>query len=67
MYAIIETGGKQYRVSEGDTVKIENIESSDPVTFENYNFILKRRDLFFVNKNWESKSLGIFHRIGRPV
>ena len=34
MYAIIESGGKQYRVSEGDTVKIENIESTDPVTFE---------------------------------
>jgi len=26
MYAIIETGGKQYRVSEGDVIKIEKIE-----------------------------------------
>ncbi|UCD35676.1 MAG: 50S ribosomal protein L21 [Nitrospiraceae bacterium] len=34
MYAIIETGGKQYRVSEGDIVTIEKLESQDPVTFE---------------------------------
>ena len=25
MYAIIETGGKQYKVSEGDTVKVEKL------------------------------------------
>jgi len=24
-FAVIETGGKQYRVSEGDTIKIEKI------------------------------------------
>ncbi len=37
MYAIIETGGKQYRVSEGDVVKIEKIEDkkSVTVTFDN--------------------------------
>ena len=29
MYAIIETGGKQYRVSEGDKLKIEKIETKD--------------------------------------
>jgi large subunit ribosomal protein L21 len=27
MYAIIETGGKQYRVSSGDTVKVDLIQS----------------------------------------
>ena len=26
MYAVIKTGGKQYRVSEGETLKIEKIE-----------------------------------------
>ena len=26
MYAVIKTGGKQYRVAEGDVVKIEKIE-----------------------------------------
>ncbi len=35
MYAIIETGGKQYRVSEGDTLKIEKIDESKSVTFGN--------------------------------
>ena len=35
MYAIIETGGKQYRVSEGETVKIEKIDNKKSVTFNN--------------------------------
>ncbi|MTW20037.1 50S ribosomal protein L21 [Allochromatium palmeri] len=36
MYAVIQTGGKQYRVSEGDTVKIEKLtaETGDSVDFE---------------------------------
>ncbi|RJQ20299.1 MAG: 50S ribosomal protein L21 [Nitrospiraceae bacterium] len=35
MFAIIETGGKQYRVSEGDVLKIEKIAESDgTVTFD---------------------------------
>ncbi len=36
MYAIIETGGKQYRVQEGDIVFIEklNVEAGDTVTFD---------------------------------
>jgi large subunit ribosomal protein L21 len=25
MYAVIETGGKQYRVSEGDTIRVEKL------------------------------------------
>ena len=37
-FAIIETGGKQYMVSEGDTVKIEKIsgefKTGDSVTFD---------------------------------
>ncbi|GBE04735.1 MAG TPA: 50S ribosomal protein L21 [Nitrospirae bacterium] len=33
MYAIIETGGKQYRVSEGDILKIERIDNKKSVTF----------------------------------
>ena len=33
-YAVIVTGGKQYRVSEGDTLKIEKIEDKDSVTFD---------------------------------
>lgn len=29
MYAIIETGGKQYRVSEGDVVTVEKLEANE--------------------------------------
>ena len=36
MYAIIATGGKQYKVSEGDLVKIEklDVQEGDTVTFD---------------------------------
>ncbi|HEX3025780.1 MAG TPA: 50S ribosomal protein L21 [Clostridia bacterium] len=36
MYAVIETGGKQYRVQEGDTVFVEKlgVEENDAVVFD---------------------------------
>ena len=34
MYAIIETGGKQYQVKEGDVVFVEKIEAEDNVKFD---------------------------------
>ena len=36
MYAVIKTGGKQYRVSEGDTLRIETIDANpgDSIEFE---------------------------------
>ena len=36
MYAVLETGGKQYRVTAGDTLEIERlaIEAGQPVTFD---------------------------------
>ncbi len=36
MYAIIATGGKQYKVSEGDTIKVEKlgVEAGDTVKFD---------------------------------
>jgi large subunit ribosomal protein L21 len=36
MYAVIETGGKQYRVAPGDTVEVELLEAEagKPVTFD---------------------------------
>lgn len=36
MYAIIETGGKQYRVSEGDVIRVEKLEIADgeKITFD---------------------------------
>ncbi|MFI3174548.1 MAG: 50S ribosomal protein L21 [Bacillota bacterium] len=36
MYAIIETGGKQYKVAEGDVITVEklNVEAGAEVTFD---------------------------------
>jgi large subunit ribosomal protein L21 len=34
MYAVIKTGGKQYRVSEGDTLKVETIDAEEGATVE---------------------------------
>lgn len=36
MYAVIQTGGKQYRVAQGDTVRVEKLEGKigDTVTFD---------------------------------
>lgn len=32
MYAVVETGGKQYRVSEGDTLRLEKLHADDGAT-----------------------------------
>ena len=36
MYAIIATGGKQYKISEGDVIKVEKLDAQagDTVTFD---------------------------------
>ncbi len=36
MYAVIETGSKQYRVTSGDTLEVERlpVEAGQPVTFD---------------------------------
>jgi large subunit ribosomal protein L21 len=34
MYAVIKTGGKQYRVSEGDTLRVEKLDGSAGETIE---------------------------------
>ena len=36
MYAIIATGGKQYKVSEGDVIRVEklDVEAGNAVTFD---------------------------------
>ena len=36
MYAVLETGGKQYRVAQGDTLEIERleVEAGQPFTFD---------------------------------
>lgn len=40
MYAIIETGGKQYKIKEGDTIKIEKIEGEVGGTIELDNVLM---------------------------
>jgi large subunit ribosomal protein L21 len=53
MYAVIKTGGKQHRVSEGDVVAIEKIDGGkgDAVVFDQVLMVEKEGDI----------------RIGRPV
>ena len=34
MYAVIQTGGKQYRVAEGDTLKVEKLEAAEGENIE---------------------------------
>jgi hypothetical protein len=36
----------------------------DEEIFLQYNYILKRREIFIVNKNWGDVNLSLFHRIG---
>jgi large subunit ribosomal protein L21 len=53
MYAVIKTGGKQHRVSEGDVIAIEKIngDKGDAVVFEQVLMVEKEGDI----------------RIGRPL
>ena len=34
MYAVIKTGGKQYRVKEGDSLKVEKLDAEEGATVE---------------------------------
>ncbi len=47
MYAIIKTGGKQYKVSEGDLVRVEklNAEIGESVSFEDVLLVKSDSDL----------------------
>ena len=47
MLAIIKTGGKQYKVAEGDKIKVEKIEGEDgaKITFDEVLFIGDEKDV----------------------
>ena len=47
MYAVIETGGKQYKVQEGDTIFVEKIkaEEGDKIDFSKVLFVANDGDL----------------------
>lgn len=49
MYAIVETGGKQYRVQEGDVVFVEKLEAEDgsAVTFDKVLAVSKEGSVSF--------------------
>ena len=44
VYAVIETGGKQYRISEGDTIRVERLQSETGSTVELANVLLLGKD-----------------------
>jgi len=44
MYAIIETGGKQYRVQEGDTLKVELLDAEAGQTVEIDKVLMVNKD-----------------------
>lgn len=47
MYAIIKTGGKQYRVAEGDVTTVEKLaaEANDSVTFDEVLTVVNNSDV----------------------
>ncbi len=44
MYAIIETGGKQYKVSENDIIKVEKLNAEEGTDFEFSKVLLINKD-----------------------
>ncbi len=75
MYAVIETGGKQYKVSEGDTLFIEKLETAEgeTVTFDKVLAVADGEDVKFgaptvegatveanVVKNGKAKKIYVF-------
>ena len=61
MHAIIETGGKQYKVTEGDTLFIEKLEAEagQAITFDKVLAILGG-DKATIVKNGKGKKIRIF-------
>lgn len=49
MYAIIEVGGKQYKVSEGDILKIEKVDNNGEVEFKNILMVSDGENVSFGN------------------
>lgn len=44
MYAVIETGGKQYRVSKGDTIRVEKLPGDEGSAVEFANVLAIKND-----------------------
>ncbi len=56
MFAIIKTGGKQYKVAEGDTIRIEKLDAEvgETVTFEDVKLLAKDDGAITDKKDLES-------------
>ncbi len=56
MYAIIKTGGKQYKVAEGDTIKVEKLDAEigETVTFDDVKLLAKDDGAVVDKKELES-------------
>ncbi len=52
MYAVIATGGKQYKVAEGDIIRVEKLDAADgaSVTFDNIIAIMSDKDVLVGDK-----------------
>ena len=59
MYAIIATGGKQYKVSEGDVIRVEKLgaEAGDSVKFDQVLLVNKDGEIVVGNPTVESASV----------
>jgi large subunit ribosomal protein L21 len=59
MYAVIETGGKQYKVQEGDVVFVEKLTAEDgaTVTFDKVLALSKEETMSFGNPVVENASV----------
>jgi len=56
MYAIIKTGGKQYKVAEGDTIKVEKLDAEigETVAFDDVKLLAKDDGAVVDKKELES-------------
>ena len=56
MFAIIKTGGKQYKVAEGDTISVEKLtaEVGDTITFDDVKLVSKDEGAVVDKKKLES-------------
>ena len=56
MFAVIKTGGKQYKVAEGDTIRVEKLDAEvgDTVTFDDVKLVAKDAGAIVDKKELES-------------
>lgn len=67
MYAIIRSGGKQYRVSEGDSINVELLpgEAGDPVEFNDVLMIRSEEGCRIGSPTLEAKVVGTIAEQGK--